>query len=133
MLRGGIPDTVCSTPYGASLVGLRKKDGGIRPIAVGDTLRRLAAKIVSRRVMKAIGEMLSPTQVGYGSSGGTEAAIPGVRAVIEYGYDEPFVQFKLDCANALNSIYRANMLEQLQQYLPDISDSSGKCTDGRHI
>ena len=29
---------------GASLIALRKKDGGVRPIAVGLTLRRLVAK-----------------------------------------------------------------------------------------
>jgi len=33
-------------PYlcAARLIPLRKKDGGVRPIAVGDTLRRLLAK-----------------------------------------------------------------------------------------
>lgn len=30
--------------FGASLIALTKKDGGVRPITVGCTLRRLAAK-----------------------------------------------------------------------------------------
>ena len=33
--------------FGAKLIGLRKKDGGVRPIAVGNTLRRICSKCVS--------------------------------------------------------------------------------------
>jgi len=35
-----------AAPYlcAARLIPLKKKDGGVRPIAVGDTLRRLKAK-----------------------------------------------------------------------------------------
>lgn len=38
---------VCPLIYGANLVALSKKDGGIRPIAGGNTIRRLTSKIVS--------------------------------------------------------------------------------------
>ena len=34
--------------FGASLVALEKKTGGVRPIAVGCSLRRLVAKIAGR-------------------------------------------------------------------------------------
>ncbi|GAV08661.1 hypothetical protein RvY_18323 [Ramazzottius varieornatus] len=44
MLHGKVPDNVCEVLYGASLTALKKKGGGIRPIAVGDTPRRLAGK-----------------------------------------------------------------------------------------
>ena len=52
VLCSNIPDAVQSSFFGASLIALSKKDGGVRPIAVGNTLRRLAGKacvfIVSR-------------------------------------------------------------------------------------
>ncbi|GAU97087.1 hypothetical protein RvY_08442 [Ramazzottius varieornatus] len=35
MLEGKVPDEICPVLYGASLTALLKKDGGIRPIAVG--------------------------------------------------------------------------------------------------
>jgi hypothetical protein len=40
----GCRDLVC----GANLIPLNKKDGGIRPIAVGDTLRRVVGKVLLR-------------------------------------------------------------------------------------
>jgi hypothetical protein len=45
-----IPLEISQILYGVSLCALSKKDGGIRPIAVGCTLRRLAAKIVCTRI-----------------------------------------------------------------------------------
>ena len=37
--------------FRASLTALNKKEGGVQPIAVGCTLRRLVAKIASMAVM----------------------------------------------------------------------------------
>jgi len=45
VLRGEVPDFIVTTFFGASISALIKKDGGIRPIAVENTLRRLATKI----------------------------------------------------------------------------------------
>ena len=42
VLCGNIPDAVQSSFFGASLIALLKKDGGVRPIAVGNILRRSA-------------------------------------------------------------------------------------------
>ena len=43
---GKVPTEVVETFYGANLIALGKENGGVRPIAVGFTLRRLAAKII---------------------------------------------------------------------------------------
>jgi len=48
---------------GASLCTLSRKDGGIRPIAVGYTLRRLVAKAV---VCDRVAEQLALLQLGFG-------------------------------------------------------------------
>ena len=46
MLNGGVPDFSCPALYGASLCSLtKKKNGGIRPIAVGSVLRRLTTAL----------------------------------------------------------------------------------------
>ena len=45
MFKGKIPEAVRPAFYGANLIALSKKDGGVRPIAIGMGFRRLAGKI----------------------------------------------------------------------------------------
>ena len=69
VLRGDVPHGVRPFFFGASLVAL-KKSGGVRPIAVGCTLRRLVAKIACKSVADEMAELVAPTQLGYGIRGG---------------------------------------------------------------
>jgi len=64
---------------GASLCALIKKDGGIRPIAVGCTLRRLVAKTASKLVQETMAAQLAPIQLGFVVKHGTEAAAHAAR------------------------------------------------------
>ena len=73
-LEGKTLLSVQATFFGASLIALRKKDGGMRPVAVGHTLRRLAAKCTGSLVLKSVSAYLAPLQLGYGVSRGVEAA-----------------------------------------------------------
>ena len=45
VLNGECPESIRPFFFCANLTALRKKNGGIRPIAVGSTLRRLVAKV----------------------------------------------------------------------------------------
>ena len=64
MLRGEVPQFAVPVLYGANECAIRKKYGGIQPIAVGSTLRRLSVKVGSRPVVRALGEELRPVQLG---------------------------------------------------------------------
>ena len=75
VLRGNIPEIVRPLFFGASLVALSKKSGGVRPIAVGCTLRRLVAKVACNLVAADMANLLAPRQLGYGVCGGSEAAV----------------------------------------------------------
>jgi len=119
LLKGDVPSDICPILYGATLTALKKKCGGIRPIAVGNTLRRMAGKIVSRRVMDAMGNMLRPKQLGFGTRGGAEAAVHATRSFISSEPDDCQVLLKLDFFNAFNSIRRDEMLTVVRRYLPD--------------
>ena len=64
------------------IIALAKKDGGVRPIAVGYGLRRLAAKCANTHVIGDRSKVLQPRQVGVGVAGGAEAAIPATRRYV---------------------------------------------------
>ena len=64
-------------------VALEKPGGGVRPIAVGCTLRRLVAKIAGQLVVDEMAELLSPRQLGYGVRGGAEAAVHACRKYLQ--------------------------------------------------
>ena len=105
VLEGSVPEFVRAIFYGAHLCALNKKDGGIRPIAVGCTLRRLAVKVGIRPLADRLGESLRPIQVGVATRGGCEAAAHAARQYL--GRDaHRRVLFKLDMANAFNSLRR---------------------------
>ena len=117
MLRSKITPAVCPTLYGAALTALRKKDGGIRPITVGNVLRRLAGKIVSHRVMSVMGALVGPAQLGYGIRGGCEAAVHATRTFLEE-LGNIRVLLKMDFRNAFNTVHRDAMLRAVQTHLP---------------
>ena len=45
IMKGDTPSSISSFFFGVSLIASEKKGGGVRPIAIGCTLRRLAAKV----------------------------------------------------------------------------------------
>ena len=53
MVIGQVPQFAVPVLYGANECAITKKDGGIRPIAVGSTIRRLSVKVGSRPVARA--------------------------------------------------------------------------------
>ena len=75
LLRGEAPESVRADFVGASLVALPKDESSHRPIAGGETLRRLTGKVAMDLVGKDASELLCPHQVGVGISGGAEALI----------------------------------------------------------
>ena len=70
MLRAEIPRTISPFLYGASLIAFSKPGGGIRPIAIGNTLRRLTAKAAAFAAKEAVRAKLFPTQLGVAVPGG---------------------------------------------------------------
>ena len=74
MVVNGRTPLAVRTTFGASLIALEKKGGGVRPIAVGPTLRCLAAKSLCSRVLLLVGASLSPLEFGCGTPKGAEAA-----------------------------------------------------------
>ncbi len=97
------PPSVRPIFYGATLISLKKKDGSLRPIAVGFTLRRLIAKCLSRRLVVSLGSYFSQLQLGFGTPRGAEAAAHAGRLFLNQSPPDHLL-LKLDFKNAFNSL-----------------------------
>ena len=64
VLEGNVPQFMVPIFYGAGLIALSKPDNGVRPIAVGLTLRRLAGKVVTGKLQDKCSELFHPHQLG---------------------------------------------------------------------
>ena len=73
VLGGNTLPEVCPFFFGANLIALEKKDGGVRPIVVGCSLPRLVAKVSGKYVRESITAHLSSLQLGFGIPLGAEA------------------------------------------------------------
>ncbi|KAJ9443535.1 hypothetical protein DIPPA_24550 [Diplonema papillatum] len=112
--------------YGAKLVPLVKRGGGIRPIACGEILRRVAGKVLaSDRVVKELGQSVlrRSGQVGVGVKAGTDAGILAVRRVAamyrrEGGAGKGILQ--IDLANAFNSLQREAIIQSASRHVPQV-------------
>ena len=116
---GLAPPEVGRVFFGASLCAFNKDVGGVRPIAVGLTLRRMVTKALIKPGSETIGEYLRPHQLGYGTRGGCEAAVHSVRQLVDHS-KERLVFIKLDIKNAFNSIQRSHVLREVSTNMPSV-------------
>ena len=121
MLSGNVPPAVQPFFFRATLIPLQKKEGGVRPIAVDQTLRRLVAKCIGLHVIHYVGSSLSPLQVGCGVPLGCEAAAHATRIYLQ-NIPSDHILIKLDFQNAFNSLRMDKMLDAVKNVVPEIFD-----------
>jgi hypothetical protein len=121
-LAGDLPPALRPFWARAPITPLLKPNGGIRPIAVGLTLRRLVSKVAVAAVLPAVSEYLEPHQVGVGVRGGAEGLVHAFnRLVAEQQHSPDLVVVSLDFQNAFNTVDRNRMLEEVIRHRPSIS------------
>ena len=106
----------------ASLTALGKPDGGLRPIAIGETLRRLTSKTLVKEAGEDFLSYFEPIQVGVGSKGGAEAAIHAVRQFLgrRRGKSAEVVAL-LDLKNAFSCVDRSAFREAIRRVAPRLA------------
>ena len=129
-LAGHVPPTVRPLFYGASLCALTKKCGGVRPIAVGSSLRRLVAKAACRSVRDVVVAKLAPAQLGFGIQLGAEAAVHAARSFLS-NLSSGQALLKIDFTNAFNSLRRDQMLAVIREELPELFPFIDSCYAGQ--
>jgi hypothetical protein len=114
---GNLPMETSTYLAGARLIPLGKKDGGVRPIAIGELIRRVAGKILVRRYQHDASQNLCPVQLGVGTKGGCEAIIHKSRDwFARAAPNQGLVQ--LDFSNAFNTISRQVLLDAIARHCP---------------
>ena len=114
---GQVPKEVLPLLMGANIVPLRKNadDEAARPVAPGETLRRLCAKRLNAEFGKRAGEvLLEGRQVGVGIPMGMEAAITTVAQYASRHAGTDKVILKIDFRNAFNTVDRSRFLAEAQ-------------------
>ena len=118
-LRGETPSSVRNSLFGAKLLGVRKKTGGLRPIAVGYVWRRLTAKVACSHVKERSSFLLTPRQLGFGIAGGAEAAVRAARRYVD-SMEPGQVFIKIDFKSAFNTLRRDTILEAVVKHFPEL-------------
>ena len=78
LVDGSVPEDVLELLASASLAPLAKPAGGVRPLAVGEILRRITARAVCMRAKDAFAADLVPHQFAVGLMGGCEAVLKSI-------------------------------------------------------
>ena len=98
---------------------LDKGNGEVRPIGVGEVIRRLVGKCVSKTGKRDVIDASGATQVCAGHKSGSEAAIHAMHDIIES--DETDAALLVDASKASNSLNRAATLHNVRVICPIIA------------
>jgi hypothetical protein len=120
-LSGKVPSGIATLLVSGTLVPIIKKDGGIRPIVVGEVIRRLISKLCVTAVFQDAREYLQPLQLGVGEKGGCEAVLHAFnRSIRNPDLDPASILSLMDFKNAFNEVKRESFLEEVRLKFPCI-------------
>ena len=89
---------------------------GVRPIGIGEVLRRLTGKLVVNVIKDDIIHAARPLQTCSGLRSGIEAAIHAMRRVFKHNDTEAILL--VDAENAFNNLNREAALHNIKQICP---------------
>ena len=121
LAAGAAPPELAPHLGGATLHAIPKGDDDVRPIAVGECLRRLVGKCLCQAFKEEAKSALWPLQLGVAVPLGCEAVVHTVRqwAHRNAGHATKVV-LKVDFRNAFKTVDRAALLRQLRLRLPGL-------------
>ena len=119
-LASSIIDPTTLEPLVASNLIPLNKNPGVRPIGVGEILRRIIGKAISWTLKQDIQEAAGPLQVATGLESGAEAAIHAMRVIFEDSECDAVIL--VDASNAFNSLNRQVALHNIQYICPPFAN-----------
>ena len=135
LFKGEIPAVVRPWFTGATLAALPKPEGGLRSIAIGETLRRLTSKVAVGLVSPKLRQYFEPMQLGVGTPGGCEAIIHATRQWFDGHADDPDRAILLvDMENAFSCVDRSAVRAGIRRVAPELARWVDLCyTDVSHV
>ena len=121
-LRWTLPSECAQGLLAANLIPFKKPRDpqGVRPIAVGETLRRLTAKVALAQAPKSRG-LLPPLQCGVGVHDSVNSIVVATMRATQLMEQNPSLRLiQVDMKNAFNSLWRENILEYVSNFLPSL-------------
>ena len=100
------------------LIALDKRSG-VRPIGVGETVRRIIAKVVLSVIKEDIRQAAGSSQLCASQMSGCEAAVHSVQTL--FGSPDTEAAMLVDATNAFNSLNRQATLRNIQHLCPSFS------------
>ena len=120
-----VPASHTSELLAGRLIPLDKKGGGIRPIGIGEVLRRIIAKSVASVLRCNIQRAAGTLQTCSGIESGIEGAIHAMRETFELETSEGMLL--VDATNAFNNLNREAALNNVRQVCPPFSQFLNNC------
>ena len=110
-----VPAAVARRLNSGVLIGLKKPDGGTRPITLGECFVKIASRIAIEASTDALRKTFRETQFGVNVSGGAEKIVHATRAFVRAAGAQSCV-VTVDFANAFNSPSRQCMWERVRTF-----------------
>jgi hypothetical protein len=101
------------------LVPLDKGQGQIRPVGIGESIRRLLGKAIMSSTRKSVQRVCGAVQTCIGLPSACEAAARAIQGMWDDGETE--VVLLVDARNAFNRLARQRALRTARERCPDIS------------
>ena len=92
---------------------------GVRPIGIGECLRRILCKAIASVLSMDILDSVGALQLCAGHTSGCEAAVHAVRTIFDFPETEAFLT--VDATNAFNSLNRRVALKNVMKRCPPLS------------
>ena len=100
----------------------------LRPVAVGESLRRLCSKVAVELMGSSVRSILEPIQVGVQMKAGCEAIIHTTRLCTKSFCDDPDrVLVLLDLSDAFNCVSRGAVLSAVRRHFPWMAPWADTC------
>ena len=101
------------------LIPLEKNPSGIRPIGIGEVLRRIIGKAVIAEIKPDLMECAGSLQLCAGQKSGCEAAAHAMREIFQEA--ETDAVLLIDASNAFNCLNREAMLHNVRYLCPEMA------------
>ncbi len=101
------------------LIPLEKSPSGVRPIGIGEVLRRIIGKAVMSEIKPELAEAAGCLQLCAGQNSGCEAAAHAMQDI--YEEEETDGVLLIDASNAFNTLNREAMLHNIRHLCPELS------------